>query len=127
MFDGGDVALRNTDCLCNIRLFGIEASELAYPASDSLPVNDNLFLRFRCRHVYLYTDTVVVYRYCACVAIRSFTFTILHRLNLDRRKGEEHMRLIATWTKDQDVGTELPSSLKWEDGTVATLDDYEKH
>jgi hypothetical protein len=37
------------------------------------------------------------------------------------------MRLIATWTKDQDVGTELPSSLKWEDGTVATLDDYEKH
>jgi hypothetical protein len=37
------------------------------------------------------------------------------------------MRLIATWTKDQDVGTELPSSLKWNNGTPATLDDYERH
>jgi hypothetical protein len=46
MFDGGDVALRNTDRLCDIRLLGIEASELAYPASDSLPVDDSLFLRF---------------------------------------------------------------------------------
>jgi hypothetical protein len=44
MFDGGDVALRNTDRLCNIRLLGVEAPELAYSASDSLPVDINLFL-----------------------------------------------------------------------------------
>jgi hypothetical protein len=37
------------------------------------------------------------------------------------------MRLIATWKKDQDAGTELPSSLKWDNGTHASLDDYEKH
>jgi hypothetical protein len=37
------------------------------------------------------------------------------------------MRLIATWTKVQDVGMELPSSLKWDNGTPATLDDYERH
>jgi hypothetical protein len=36
------------------------------------------------------------------------------------------MRLIATWTQHQDAG-EMPTSVKWEDGTPATLDDYERH
>ena len=37
------------------------------------------------------------------------------------------MRLIASWTSDQEPGTEMPTTLKWEDGTPATLDDFAQH
>jgi hypothetical protein len=37
------------------------------------------------------------------------------------------MRLIASWTPDQDPSTEMPTAVKWEDGTPATLDDFAKH
>lgn len=37
------------------------------------------------------------------------------------------MRLIAVWTRDQDVGTEMPNTMKWDDGTPATMDDFAKH
>ena len=37
------------------------------------------------------------------------------------------MRLIASWTPDQEPSTEMPTTLKWEDGTPATFDDFAKH
>jgi len=37
------------------------------------------------------------------------------------------MRLIARWTKDQDTSMEEPYSVRWDDGTAATLNDYRKH
>lgn len=37
------------------------------------------------------------------------------------------MRLIATWTSDQNPATEMPRSLKWDNGTPATMDDYRAH
>jgi hypothetical protein len=37
------------------------------------------------------------------------------------------MKLIASWTKDQDVSMEEPYLIKWGDGKAATLDDYRKH
>jgi hypothetical protein len=37
------------------------------------------------------------------------------------------MRLIASWTPDQDPATEIPTSLKWDDGAPATVDDYRAH
>ncbi len=37
------------------------------------------------------------------------------------------MRLIASWTPDQEPGTEMPTELQWEDGTPASLDDYRAH
>jgi hypothetical protein len=37
------------------------------------------------------------------------------------------MELIASWTMNQDASVDEPSSGKWGDGTVATLDDYRAH
>jgi hypothetical protein len=37
------------------------------------------------------------------------------------------MRLTARWTKDQDSSIEEPCSVRWSNGTAATLDDYRKH
>lgn len=37
------------------------------------------------------------------------------------------MILIASWTKDQDLSVEEPTSVRWEDGSPATLDDYRQH
>jgi hypothetical protein len=37
------------------------------------------------------------------------------------------MKLIASWTKDQDASMDEPSLVKWGDGTAATLDDFRKH
>jgi hypothetical protein len=44
MFDGGDMALRNADRLCDIRLFGIQAPEFTNPATDCLPIDNDCFL-----------------------------------------------------------------------------------
>jgi len=37
------------------------------------------------------------------------------------------MRLTARWQKDQDTTREEPCSIKWSDGTSATLNDYRSH
>jgi hypothetical protein len=37
------------------------------------------------------------------------------------------MELIASWTMNQDASMEEPCSVKWGDGTVATLDDFRAH
>jgi hypothetical protein len=37
------------------------------------------------------------------------------------------MKLIASWTKDQDASMDEPHLVKWGDGTPATLEDYKKH
>jgi hypothetical protein len=37
------------------------------------------------------------------------------------------MKLIATWKPDQDAAIEMPDSLKGEDGTSATVDDFVRH
>jgi hypothetical protein len=37
------------------------------------------------------------------------------------------MRLTARWQRDQDTTTEEPCSIRWGDGTAATLNDYRKH
>jgi hypothetical protein len=37
------------------------------------------------------------------------------------------MKLIATWLRDQDISEEDPHSIRWEDGSVATLADYVRH
>lgn len=37
------------------------------------------------------------------------------------------MRLTATWKPDQDAAMDMPDSLKWEDGTPATVDDFARH
>ncbi len=37
------------------------------------------------------------------------------------------MILIASWNRHQDMSMELPSSVKWEDGSPATLEDYREH
>jgi hypothetical protein len=37
------------------------------------------------------------------------------------------MNLIATWTSDQDYSIELPNSVRWEDGSEATLAEYREH
>jgi hypothetical protein len=48
MLNGGDMALRHTDCLCDIRLLGVKAAKLADSASYSLPIDDDMFLTLRC-------------------------------------------------------------------------------
>src|SRR6266481_581006 len=37
------------------------------------------------------------------------------------------MKLIASWTMNQDASMDEPSSVKWGDGTAATLDDFRAH
>lgn len=37
------------------------------------------------------------------------------------------MKLIATWLPDQDISEEDPHSVRWEDGSIATLADYAEH
>jgi hypothetical protein len=37
------------------------------------------------------------------------------------------MNLVATWTHEENPGTEAPTSIVWENGDRATLDDYRRH
>jgi len=45
MFNGRDMALRDTNGLCDIGLFEIETPELTNSASDSLPIDGNLLVQ----------------------------------------------------------------------------------
>jgi hypothetical protein len=42
-------------------------------------------------------------------------------------KRNSELALIATWTMGQDPTVDLPASVKWQDGALATVSDYLKH
>jgi hypothetical protein len=53
------------------------------------------------------------------VAITAATF--------NRNTAEEHLKLIAKWKPELEPAYDEPSSVVWEDGAPATLNDYRTH
>jgi hypothetical protein len=48
-------------------------------------------------------------------------------MRIKMKNTQSVMDLIATWTPDQDMSVELPSAVRWANGTPATHSDYLEH
>jgi hypothetical protein len=46
---------------------------------------------------------------------------------IKRLEEDNKLILIASWARDQDFSVEDPRSVRWEDGSPATLNDYHEH